>query len=227
MANKDEAVIAMRTAQQYLEKTANDSSKRERDEWLKFAAQYAAKAKALDPEAILTFSDNGSYLTIDHLTARILFIEAVFNYGTDYKADWKKAAAALEKAIAYYPQATYYQWLAKTYAKLHRRVDAIKALETSFTVEPNNFETRSMLDKMGANPAIGAKPSIFASHPGLFIGFGILIGLGGLLYWIVSPVGLIIAIIGGLMFVAGKFSENQKGLLDAIDNLDGQVRNTL
>jgi tetratricopeptide (TPR) repeat protein len=130
---------------------------------LDFASKYIASAQRKDPDATLLYKQNNGEVGQWNLSR----LEATreFHIG-QYRGSFvlretshRQAVAHFKNAIALQPGIAAYHWaLADAYANIGWRKKAIDTYREAHAKFPDNFNIRMALDKIEADPKIGAAP---------------------------------------------------------------------
>lgn len=197
---------------------------------IKFAAHHLARARAADPTAVLEVetSKGTETYTQEILSASILYIQASIEAAHEDQASWNKALETLKQASAYAPNLPYiHRKIAEVMLKLHRRDEAATAAKFALILNPNDMQSRLLVDKIDTTPTLGVPeeiPGQSTQQTGHFIALaGAVVLIGGPMFF--SSIGredLIFGcvVFGGLGIWAGfkisEFGQRTKYLHNAL-----------
>lgn len=137
-----------------------DASSAERFAALGHATKYLNEARTHDPsETVIRTLDNKTYgQTQDQLAAELLSLEGGLIAAYDSPETQKKAIQIFQKALKYTPNAPHlYRSMAQSYLKLNHRQHAVTTARQALELDPNDIDSRKLLDKIEGTPQLGIK----------------------------------------------------------------------
>ena len=149
---------AMRIAMSYIDEVGNQVPLIKREPFagavflptLSLAAAQLREARKFDPDAIALWRCDNEDLpwSISDLEAILLFYEATCRS----KTEPMRAIRIMEKACSIAPRAMYYHRLGFLNLMLYRQKQAIAALETALSLDPENIDIAKALDRARVMP---------------------------------------------------------------------------
>lgn len=164
MTDADAAIDAIRAAKSYIDRLYAENSKltvTQQFDYLKFASMHLANARRLDATAVLAVptKDGTAIVTQDHFCAQVLYYQGVLEAAQDTDLPGcEKALETLKQASVYAPQKPYiHREIASVLLKLHRRDEALTAARFALALDPDNADSRLLVDKISTTPTLGVK----------------------------------------------------------------------
>jgi tetratricopeptide (TPR) repeat protein len=203
---------------------------------LGYAAEDVVKARDLDPNAEIAVKDKHEgiiTITVDTMTARLLFVEGQMSIGTYLsEEEIRKGIETLKHHLVFRPYHAFaYALLAKAYTRIFERQNALDAIAKAIELDPNDLDIRTIRDDL-ADPIIGVpKPKEYPTLGILGWSFAPLLVPVGIVLSIFArgfeDLGIMMAIGGGVLWFIRNRRDNNEIYQKALGITPQEPRRTL